>query len=86
MNIQKRWKAYCSGDPHTATEDDWNNFIQTIFSKWQDKQMKADKAAPSSVGNARLTYAHEHYRFEIFVATSEEFQELCAIEATRQRR
>ena len=86
MNVQKQWLNYCSGRVNEATQDDWNNFVLKLFSKWQAQQLKHDQSHPQAAGNDLLAYAAAHYSFEHFVQGSQIYQELLILEPRRHER
>jgi hypothetical protein len=83
MNVKKQWLNYCSGRVNDSTQDDWNNFVLKLFSKWQAQQLKQDQSRPQKTGNDLLAYAATHYSFEHFIQGSQIYQELLVLEPNR---
>lgn len=83
MSMKKRWKNYCDGDVRSATEDDWNNFVNKVYAVWRGRKMQGDTNKPAGPATEILKYAEKHYGYKAFVASAEEYKELAAFESKR---
>jgi hypothetical protein len=84
MNIAQRWSNYCDHAVAYATEDDWNNFVQSVYAQWRASQIERLFGHPLDQQNGSDQSGTQHLNFETFVQNAPEYQELCAIEKSRE--
>ncbi len=83
MDIAKRWSNYCDQEVSYATEDDWNNFVLSIYSEWCLRTVQTESHRASSGHTQPEGSVDQKSSFDTFIETAQEYQELCAIDSVR---
>lgn len=85
MSIQDKWMTYCSYEPRYATQDDWFNFVNEIYTKWLDLKIKNDSKCDLNNFLDNHNYIEENYGFERFMESAPEFSELQKLDPNKFR-
>lgn len=76
MSIKQQWIEYCDGEPQYATEDEWNQFVNLIYTDWRNQQIIDDPNCSIERAWEDHDYIQERYSFVLFTRTAQEFCEI----------